>query len=101
MSTRCKQRVWNRQGAYPCSRAAVRDGYCKQHHPDAKKARNEAIAKRVHDEIASIRRQTAIRCAERFVISAAKEWATDSEQGKDTADALVMAVIRLMEAEES
>jgi hypothetical protein len=101
MSERCKARIWIGYQSHQCSRSAVSDGYCKQHHPDTKKARSEAITKRVHDEIASIRRQAAIRCAERVVINAAKEWATDSEQGKDTADALVMAVIRLKEADES
>ena len=29
-----------------CSRNAVKDGYCKQHHPDAVKARRDAQRKR-------------------------------------------------------
>ena len=41
---RCSERVFTSGAwtAHPCSRWAVRDGFCKQHHPDAVKARREA-----------------------------------------------------------
>lgn len=36
----CQKRIWaNRAGGAQCARKAVRDGWCKQHHPDAEKAR--------------------------------------------------------------
>jgi len=41
MSERCKEEVWNSFNAYRCSRKAVVDGYCKQHSPEAVKARRE------------------------------------------------------------
>jgi hypothetical protein len=46
--THCKQSVpaqagW---GFNQCSRKAVKDGFCKQHHPDAVKAREEASEKK-------------------------------------------------------
>ena len=48
---RCKAMVshdaWHRSG---CSRKAVRDGYCGQHHPDAEKARREASERRWEEQ---------------------------------------------------
>jgi len=46
MSTpaKCQKRVYHSHGAFGgsrCSRNAVRDGYCTQHHPDAKEARRK------------------------------------------------------------
>lgn len=35
----CKEMVWQGMHNYQCSRKAVRDGWCKQHHPDAYEAR--------------------------------------------------------------
>ena len=31
---KCKKEVWNRWNYFQCSRNAVKDGYCWQHHPD-------------------------------------------------------------------
>ena len=31
---KCKKEVWSHFHHYPCSRYAVKDGYCWQHHPD-------------------------------------------------------------------
>ena len=44
LTERCKERVHAARSfnGHPCSRKAVRDGYCKQHHPEAVKARAEA-----------------------------------------------------------
>jgi len=38
---RCKERVFSGWNNYQCSRKPVKDGYCKQHHPDTIKARKE------------------------------------------------------------
>ena len=40
---RCKERVWRNHTWKPsrCARFAVKDGYCKQHHPDSVKLRRE------------------------------------------------------------
>ena len=45
MSERCSKKIvidslWNRHRL--CRRPAIRDGYCKQHHPDAEAARRKA-----------------------------------------------------------
>lgn len=48
---RCKEQVWQ-NGCFRtsrCSRYAVKDGYCKQHHPDSVKARREE-SERKHQE---------------------------------------------------
>lgn len=47
--SRCKQAVWSRErwATYSqCARKAGKDGWCKQHHPDAKKLRDEAARER-------------------------------------------------------
>lgn len=43
---KCKQTVYSKERygslrGYQCSRKAVQDGYCKQHHPDNVKVRQE------------------------------------------------------------
>ncbi len=38
---KCSERVWIGYHEQPCSRYAVRDGYCKQHHPDEVAKRNK------------------------------------------------------------
>jgi hypothetical protein len=46
---RCKQEV-SANGIYKfhqCSRAAVKDGYCNQHHPDTVKARQDEQMKKL------------------------------------------------------
>lgn len=50
--TKCKKKImWSAiyQGGHTrqCSRNAVKDGYCKIHHPDAEKERGEKKAKRM------------------------------------------------------
>ena len=46
---KCKKKVWNGWHSSHCSRNAVLDGYCRQHHPEAVKAREEASA-RMYEE---------------------------------------------------
>jgi hypothetical protein len=103
MSENCKEHIYQGFGVRPrrCSRAAVRDGYCKQHHPDAKAERNRKSHELYRAEADAREKQRNIEQCERGVIDAAKEWTTDSEQGQTTTDALVMAVRRLLEAEDA
>jgi len=50
---KCKEMIHIYYGDWPhsiqCTRNAVKDGYCKQHHPDAVQKRRDASAKR-HEE---------------------------------------------------
>lgn len=46
MADKCKERIrgkgrWGSFNRVQCTRDAVKDGYCKQHHPDSVKARFE------------------------------------------------------------
>ena len=45
---RCKADVWHGYHSATCSRAAKRDGFCNQHHPDAE-AKRDAAARERHD----------------------------------------------------
>jgi len=53
---KCKKEVYRSEGnwtrRYPCSREAVRDGWCKQHHPDAQAARDKASSAKYNAESA-------------------------------------------------
>lgn len=42
MAEQCKEMVFRDYHSYRCSRKAVQDGYCRQHHPDVVKARADA-----------------------------------------------------------
>lgn len=57
MTDQCKKTIytgtWARSSQ--CSRKAVADGYCKQHHPDSVKARREKSAARWEEQ----RKQTS------------------------------------------
>ena len=46
---RCKERTFNEWHHNQCSRKAWKDGYCKQHHPDTVKAREEASNKKYEE----------------------------------------------------
>jgi hypothetical protein len=50
MSERCTEQVRDAGSRFPryhqCQRAAVKDGYCAQHHPDSKKARYDESIRR-------------------------------------------------------
>ena len=45
----CKERVWKGFHTYRCARTAKKDGYCKQHHPDAV-AERKAKSERLYEE---------------------------------------------------
>lgn len=50
MSEWCAGAVWDGYTYRGCSRMAVKDGYCKQHHPDAVQARRDASERRYREE---------------------------------------------------
>lgn len=55
---RCKRHVYPIGGSFmghTCSRKAVRDGYCTQHHPDTEKARTEKSVARWNEKEAAQR----------------------------------------------
>ena len=47
----CKQMVWGGYREYRCTRNAVKDGYCKQHHPDAVEARRKASMEKYRKQL--------------------------------------------------
>ncbi len=52
IKVRCQKKVWtgNRPTgltSHQCTRYAVKDGYCKIHHPDAIKVREQKAAKKL------------------------------------------------------
>ena len=66
----CKKRVMP-NGSYrtrQCSRKAVKDGYCKQHHPDTIKARQEASTKRYEEQRAKSPWALLKRAKERIAV---------------------------------
>jgi len=67
VSDQCKKEVWGgstwRPTRVPCSRKAVKDGYCKQHNPEAASKRSaekvagwvrEATVKRVGEAVLNL-----------------------------------------------
>ena len=57
-ASRCKENVTHYIGNWPqdpvsCSRPASKDGYCKQHHPDAVKARQAAAQAKFDAKVAA------------------------------------------------
>jgi len=46
----CKQRIFSGWNNYQCSRKAVKDGYCKQHHPDTVKALREKSCRKFEED---------------------------------------------------
>jgi len=57
----CREIVYGDRdfSGHQCARRAVKEGYCKQHHPDAKKARQEASEKKWRDECAATKKRHA------------------------------------------
>jgi len=49
----CKEQVWDSNGwrNKRCTRSAVKDGYCKQHHPETVKERREESDKRYKEKM--------------------------------------------------
>jgi outer membrane murein-binding lipoprotein Lpp len=46
MKERCKAMVFRGFHHYKCSRSSIKDGYCKQHHPDSVKERDKSSLER-------------------------------------------------------
>lgn len=53
MSERCAERVADGWHFRHCSRKAIKDGYCKQHHPDSVKARQDKADARYEEQRAN------------------------------------------------
>jgi hypothetical protein len=51
MSERCKERVMTGWHFHQCSRNAVNDGYCKQHHPESIAARQVESDKKFREKM--------------------------------------------------
>jgi hypothetical protein len=47
---RCKKLVMSGYHSFQCSRKIWKDGYCKQHHPDSVKARQDAANRRYEEK---------------------------------------------------
>lgn len=65
----CKARVYGSGRPFSgcqCSRKAVKDGFCKTHHPDAVKARDEAARKRQEEAWARTPNQLLAKTQERL-----------------------------------
>ena len=77
-------------GTYRCSRKAVRDGFCTQHHPDEVKARNAVQAARwkLENDIANAR--AAVRTCGDKVRDAAVAYYT----GVTTVDSVIENAVR-------
>ncbi|KKN10560.1 hypothetical protein LCGC14_1035480 [marine sediment metagenome] len=58
---KCSKKVWNQWQHYLCSRYAVKDGYCKQHHPDGvakrKKISDDKWKVKMYNEPLSVARR--------------------------------------------
>ena len=52
-SVKCKAKVFDgfRWGGRGCSRNAVNDGFCKQHHPDTQKERNKKSQEKYEEKV--------------------------------------------------
>ena len=51
LASRCKAQIWVNFQSYRCSRKPWKDGYCKQHHPDNVKKRQEESRARYEEKI--------------------------------------------------
>lgn len=100
MSEQCKHRVRMDTGFGRfriCSRIAVQDGYCKQHHPDAKKARLNASIARHKEKI----ERDPLTCAYKQVTALTSErdaLAQRCERLEKALRDLIGAYVRLMES---
>lgn len=100
----CKERVPGANSFYraTCSRKAKRDGYCTQHHPDAKAARDATRDAKWKAE--SVRRTAhwRVRDLEAKVVEAAEAYVTCETIVSDTErKALEAAVEELRSAREA
>lgn len=108
MSERCAARVWISWDGWRgapftyrrCTRKPWKDGYCKQHHPETVKARDEAWRAKWAAESRTLHLQDAVRHAERDVIVKARVWADcQAADGNIGAADLLTAIAQLQKAE--
>lgn len=50
MKEQCREKVYDNWETRQCSRYAVKDGFCKQHHPDTVEARIKKATKKMDEE---------------------------------------------------
>lgn len=93
MIEKCKEQVFRSHGSFrgaPCARDAVRDGYCTQHHPDTRNARDTVRRARRDAEHAASVAIYEQQDRERAVLRAAKAWAdTGGLHGMPTPDTML------------
>lgn len=70
--------VADTHGRHPCARTATRDGYCYQHHPEAREARRaKSVATytaKIQKELAPARRAKRIEEAARALLGSISEY---------------------------
>lgn len=76
----CKQRVRRGFNVSNCSKNAVRDGYCAQHHPDAVAKRRAARDERWNLQAQARKLSENVREAEDRVLRAAEQWLADESE---------------------
>ncbi len=77
----CKEKVWRDWQHSCCMRAAVKDGYCRQHHPDAVLARRKAADKKYDAQ----RRMRALAIRAPFFRQALQKIADGAEDSQQIA----------------
>jgi len=78
MSDSCKGGIHHGKCFFPgrCSRRAVKDGYCKQHHPETARARHEVLISLVEAQLENDRLRAEVRQAEQLVLVEAEKLVT-------------------------
>ena len=84
MSDNCKEQIWGDYRRRGCSRNAVKDGYCNQHHPDNVKKRREENEKKWLEKIEKSPLSSALRKIETLKAKV-KELEGENDELKDFA----------------
>ncbi|MCP4410905.1 MAG: hypothetical protein GY807_24830 [Gammaproteobacteria bacterium] len=84
--SRCKASVAQggmRVGFYQCSRKAVKDGWCKQHHPDTEKKRREESRAKYNAACTVTEKRNRLYHAASDLLEACEEveWGAETESG--------------------
>ena len=96
---RCKESWVKNWSTVRCSRKATRDGFCKQHHPDTKAAKDVKWRAEWEAERAASAKAKRILAAERAELQAAEKWAYGEVAYYDYEADLRAAVDDLREAQ--
>lgn len=70
---KCTAQIFRNYHFYPCTRKAWKDGYCKQHHPNTVKARDEARHQKWEAEQKAWRDKLRLEIAAPKLLEACKE----------------------------